>query len=234
MTRPVIEIRDLSKRYNIGLPSETEVLHGLSLRLEPGEFAALIGPSGSGKSTLLNIVGLLEPMTSGEYLLQGESVTGLADDALTLRRRRTLGFVFQFHHLLPEFTALENVTLPALMREGRLVGELKGAPLRCSLQGARFTQAVAAVQHVWPCWQPSLFLKSPQATHGLLGEVGHAVALADDHREDRYRRLQGSLHRPHAVAQGTRRLGVAFTYVTTATAAAGLLGAPVAAALLSC
>jgi lipoprotein-releasing system ATP-binding protein len=81
---------------------------------------ALVGPSGSGKSTLLNIVGLLERMTSGSYRLQGEEVVGLDDAALTLRRRVTLGFVFQFHHLLPAFTALENVTLPALMAHGRV------------------------------------------------------------------------------------------------------------------
>jgi lipoprotein-releasing system ATP-binding protein len=88
--------------------------------VDHGEFMALIGPSGSGKSTLLNIVGLLERMTSGSYQLQGEEVQGLDDGALTLRRRVTLGFVFQFHHLLPAFTALENVTLPALMTEGRV------------------------------------------------------------------------------------------------------------------
>ena len=82
--------------------------------------SALIGPSGSGKSTLLNIVGLLERMTAGSYRIEGEEVSGLDDAALTLRRRSTLGFVFQFHHLLPAFSALENVTLPALMREGRV------------------------------------------------------------------------------------------------------------------
>ena len=114
----LIELEDLRKRYNVGEPSEVEVLHGLSLQMRQGEFAALIGPSGSGKSTLLNIIGLLERMTAGEYRLQGESVAGLDDDALTLRRRRTLGFVFQFHHLLHAFTALENVTLPALAAEG--------------------------------------------------------------------------------------------------------------------
>jgi len=111
---------DVHKSYNTGLPSEAEVLHGISLRVDHGEFMALIGPSGSGKSTLLNIVGLLERMTSGNYRLQGEEVQGLDDGALTLRRRVTLGFVFQFHHLLPAFTALENVTLPALMTEGRV------------------------------------------------------------------------------------------------------------------
>jgi lipoprotein-releasing system ATP-binding protein len=116
----LIELADVHKSYNIGLPSEAEVLHGLSLRVDRGEFIALIGPSGSGKSTLLNIVGLLERMTSGSYRLQGEEVNSLDDADLTRRRRTTLGFVFQFHHLLPAFTALENVTLPALMSEGHV------------------------------------------------------------------------------------------------------------------
>jgi lipoprotein-releasing system ATP-binding protein len=116
----LIELEGIRKSYNIGLPNEAEVLHGLSFSVGRGEFAALIGPSGSGKSTLLNIVGLLERMTAGSYRIEGEEVNGLDDSALTLRRRTTLGFVFQFHHLLPAFSALENVTLPALMREGRI------------------------------------------------------------------------------------------------------------------
>ncbi len=118
--RALLELAGVRKRYNVGLPNEAEVLHDISLRVDHGEFVALIGPSGSGKSTLLNIVGLLERMTSGSYQLQGEQVQGLDDGELTLRRRVTLGFVFQFHHLLPAFTALENVTLPALMAEGRV------------------------------------------------------------------------------------------------------------------
>jgi lipoprotein-releasing system ATP-binding protein len=117
---PLIALDGVRKRYNLGLPNEAEVLHGLSFSIARGEFAALIGPSGSGKSTLLNIVGLLERMTAGSYRIDGEEVNGLDDAALTLRRRSTLGFVFQFHHLLPAFSALENVTLPALMREGRV------------------------------------------------------------------------------------------------------------------
>ena len=116
----LIELSDVRKSYSIGLPSEAEVLHGLSLRVNRGEFMALIGPSGSGKSTLLNIVGLLERTTSGGYRLQGEEVNSLDDAELTRRRRTTLGFVFQFHHLLPAFTALENVTLPALMSDGHV------------------------------------------------------------------------------------------------------------------
>ncbi|PZO10704.1 MAG: ABC transporter ATP-binding protein [Burkholderiales bacterium] len=117
---PLIELSDVRKTYNAGLPSEAEVLHGLNLRVMPGEFIALIGPSGSGKSTLLSIIGLLERMSSGTYRFQGEEVQGLDDNGLTMRRRNRLGFVFQFHHLLPAFTALENVTMPALMAEGRV------------------------------------------------------------------------------------------------------------------
>ena len=116
--QPLIELNDVHKSYNVGMPNQAEVLHGLTLRITRGEFVALVGPSGSGKSTLLNIVGLLEKMSSGHYLIQGQPVKALDDTALTLLRRSTLGFVFQFHHLLPAFTALENVTMPSLIREG--------------------------------------------------------------------------------------------------------------------
>ena len=102
----MITLEGVRKSYNIGQPSETEVLHGVDLQVRHGEFLALIGPSGSGKSTLLNIVGLLERMTAGRYALDGEAVQDLDDAGLTLRRRQTLGFVFQFHHLLPEFSAV--------------------------------------------------------------------------------------------------------------------------------
>ena len=117
---PLIALQGVRKSYNIGQPNEAEVLHGVDLAVAPGEFMALIGPSGSGKSTLLNILGLLEPLTAGHYHLQGQAVQGFHDQAQTLLRRRALGFVFQFHHLLPAFTALENVTLPALMAAGRV------------------------------------------------------------------------------------------------------------------
>jgi lipoprotein-releasing system ATP-binding protein len=120
LAAPLIALDGIRKSYNLGLPNEAEVLHGVSFTIRRGEFAALIGPSGSGKSTLLNIVGLLERMTRGSYRIDGDEVNGLDDAALTLRRRTALGFVFQFHHLLPAFSALENVTLPALMREGRI------------------------------------------------------------------------------------------------------------------
>jgi lipoprotein-releasing system ATP-binding protein len=122
---PLVALHDIHKRYNVGLPTETEVLHGISLSLAHGEFVALIGPSGSGKSTLLNVLGLLERPSSGTYTLAGTPVQGLDDDGLTRMRRETLGFVFQFHHLLPAFTALENVTLPALARDGQVSPALR-------------------------------------------------------------------------------------------------------------
>jgi lipoprotein-releasing system ATP-binding protein len=119
----LLELNGVCKRYNLGKSNETEVLHGVSFNIGRGELVALIGPSGSGKSTLLNILGLLERMTAGSYRIDGEEMVGIDDEALTLQRRTKLGFVFQFHHLLPAFTALENVTLPALMREGKVTSK---------------------------------------------------------------------------------------------------------------
>ena len=103
---PLIELADIRKSYNLGLPNAAEVLHGVSMVVDRAEFVALIGPSGSGKSTLLNIIGLLERATAGSYRIQGMETNALDDAGLTLRRRSALGFVFQFHHLLPAFTAL--------------------------------------------------------------------------------------------------------------------------------
>jgi lipoprotein-releasing system ATP-binding protein len=108
------------KSYDIGTPIEAEVLHGIDFVLARSEFAAMIGPSGSGKSTLLTLIGLLERPTSGEYRLLGRRIDTLDDDALTRARLDTLGFVFQFHHLIPAFDALENVAMPALIRNGRI------------------------------------------------------------------------------------------------------------------
>lgn len=122
---PLIQLQGLGKVYNPGQPAEVAVLKGLDLSLAHGEFAALIGPSGSGKSTLLNVLGLLERPSSGQYLLDGRAVQDLDDRALTQARQSTLGFVFQFHHLLPAFTALENVCLPGLARDGHVNSALR-------------------------------------------------------------------------------------------------------------
>lgn len=113
-----LQLNGIFKSYNIGSSSQTEVLHGLNLILKRGEFVALIGPSGSGKSTLLNLIGLLDKPTSGELLITGRPTTKLHDTELTQLRASAIGFVFQFHNLLPEFTATENVMLPLLAAKG--------------------------------------------------------------------------------------------------------------------
>jgi len=115
----ILRLEAVRKSYNVGTPIETEVLHGIDLALRAGEFAALIGPSGSGKSTLLHLIGLLERPTAGRILIAGSEIDALDEAGMTVLRGRTLGFVFQFHHLLPEFTALENVMMPALIDQGR-------------------------------------------------------------------------------------------------------------------
>ena len=114
----LLEVSDLVKTFGTG-EAETRVLCGLSLTLEAGEMAALLGPSGSGKSTLLTILGTLMKPTSGSYTMLGRDLVAADDRALTEFRNRHIGFVFQFHNLLPDFTALENVVFPTAVRMGR-------------------------------------------------------------------------------------------------------------------
>ncbi len=118
MAEEILRLRDVHKSYGVGTPVETEVLHGIDLSLAPGEFAALIGPSGSGKSTLLSIVGLLERPSAGSIAIQGREINRFDEAAITALRGRTLGFVFQFHYLIPAFSALENVLMPQLIDRG--------------------------------------------------------------------------------------------------------------------
>jgi len=121
----VLRLEGIRKAYNAGLPNEVEVLHGIDLALEKGEFCALMGPSGSGKSTLLNVIGLLDRPSGGRLLIDGRDTTGLDDKALTRLRGHSIGFVFQYHHLLPAFTAAENVLMPMLVDRGRPDGEMR-------------------------------------------------------------------------------------------------------------
>ncbi|GIK85586.1 MAG: ABC transporter ATP-binding protein [Betaproteobacteria bacterium] len=124
---PLVELAGVTKRYGTGTEVETEVLHGIDLVLRRGEFTALIGPSGSGKSTLLNLIGLLEPPSGGSYRLLGRETAKLSEAELTRLRGRTIGFVFQFHHLLPAFTATENVLMPGLVALGPATPERRDA-----------------------------------------------------------------------------------------------------------
>jgi lipoprotein-releasing system ATP-binding protein len=116
MVDSVLEARNIKKVY--GTSIKTEVLHGVSFKLSTGEFASIIGYSGSGKSTLLNILGALDTPTSGEIFFKGQDYGKVSEDTLADFRNQNMGFIFQFHHLLPEFTALENVLIPTWIKMG--------------------------------------------------------------------------------------------------------------------
>lgn len=115
----VLRLEALRKSYNIAQPNEVEVLHGIDLCIERYDFAALIGPSGSGKSTLLNILGLLDKPSSGELYLLGQATSSMDDAGRTALRGNSIGFVFQFHHLIQAFTALDNVLMPLMLTRGK-------------------------------------------------------------------------------------------------------------------
>jgi lipoprotein-releasing system ATP-binding protein len=123
MADVLLSLDDVTKDY--GTRVVTRVLHGISFTLRQGEFTALIGPSGSGKSTLLHLLGLLDRPTSGRILLGGCDTGQLGQRALGRFRGRTIGFVFQFHHLLPAFTAVENVMMPIMADRGRADDEMR-------------------------------------------------------------------------------------------------------------
>lgn len=114
----VLRLSGIRKSYLSG-ESELEVLHGIDLTLQRGEFAALIGPSGSGKSTLLNLIGLLDRPTAGQLFIDSDETSTLPESSITKLRGQRIGFVFQHHCLIPAFTALENVMMPLLVDRGR-------------------------------------------------------------------------------------------------------------------
>lgn len=118
MADHLLRLERIGKVYHAGEPSQAEVLHAIDLTLEAGEFVAIMGPSGSGKSTLLNIIGLLDRPSSGKLFIQGQDTGQLDDAALTRLRGESIGFVFQYHHLIAAFTALENVMLPMVVARG--------------------------------------------------------------------------------------------------------------------
>ncbi len=125
MVEPVLRLEGVTRSYNIGQPSAIEVLHAIDLHLDPGEFLALMGPSGSGKSTLLNLVGLLDRPTSGEIWINGTATTHLDDAELTRLRGHTIGFVFQEHHLISAFSAIENVMMPMVVDRSFETAEIR-------------------------------------------------------------------------------------------------------------
>ncbi len=112
MNNPVLELRDISKKYFAGKSNEISVLNDTNFTLQRGEIVGLIAPSGAGKSTMLQIAGLLDDATSGEVLIDNVQANTGKDKIRTKLRRETIGFIYQFHHLLPEFSAIENIALP--------------------------------------------------------------------------------------------------------------------------
>jgi len=114
MNDPVLRLSGIGKSYNPGQPNEVNVLRGIDLTVAAGEVVALVAPSGAGKSTLLHIAGLLDTPDTGTVEIGGTDMTGQSDRKRTGVRRRDVGFIYQFHHLLPEFSALENIVLPQL------------------------------------------------------------------------------------------------------------------------
>jgi lipoprotein-releasing system ATP-binding protein len=120
-----LRLEGVRKSYGVGTPVETEVLHGIDLNLQRGEFAALIGPSGSGKTTLLNLIGLLDKPSAGRLFIAGQEASALGEMEATRLRGRAIGFIFQYHYLLPAFTALENVMMPMLAAHGRVDAKMR-------------------------------------------------------------------------------------------------------------
>ncbi|SHK01669.1 lipoprotein-releasing system ATP-binding protein [Shimia gijangensis] len=114
MSDAVLHLKGLKKSYNKGLVNEVNVLRGVDLTLTSGEIVALVAPSGAGKSTLLHIAGLLDVPDAGTVEIGGQLLSGKSDRRRTVSRRQDVGFIYQFHHLLPEFNALENIVLPQL------------------------------------------------------------------------------------------------------------------------
>ena len=114
MNKPVLELASIKKSFSKGSSNKIEVLKGVNLQLFPGEIVALVAPSGAGKSTLLQIAGLLDKPLSGKIFIDGQEIQNESDNQLTIIRRREIGFVYQFHHLLPEFSSRENIDLPQL------------------------------------------------------------------------------------------------------------------------
>jgi lipoprotein-releasing system ATP-binding protein len=135
---PVLELRGIRQSFPEAGGGRLEVIREANLELHPGEMVALIGPSGAGKSTLLHITGMLEKAEAGDVVVAGQSTTSMSDDRRTAVRRSAMGFVYQYHHLLPEFSALENVVIPQMIagksrvaarpRAAELLGKVGLAP----------------------------------------------------------------------------------------------------------
>lgn len=226
MSDVTLRLNGLTKTYLKGTPGEVQVLRGADLDLRAGEAVALVAPSGAGKSTLLHIAGLLDSPDDGTVEVAGQAVTGKGDRTRTAIRRQDVGFVYQFHHLLPEFTALENIVLPQLangiadktakdraMRLLDRVGVAARADHRpAALSGGEqqrvaFCRALANEPRVLLADEPTGNLDPEtsdqvfDALMSLVREAGLSALIATHNldlaaRMDRVLRLEGGLLRP--------------------------------------
>ena len=165
VSEPVIRMENIIKRYYIGKPNELQILNGISLSVDQGEFVSIVGESGSGKSTLLNTLGCLDTPTSGEYYLDGVSVRTMGKGARATLRNRKIGFVFQNYNLLPKTTAVENVELPLMYNPSYTASQRK-------------EKAVKALMAVG--LGERLNHKSNQMSGGQMQRVAIARALVND------------------------------------------------------
>ena len=180
----MMQLRGICREYEVG----GETVHALDhvdVTIKPGEYVSIMGPSGSGKSTLLNVLGLLDRPTSGTYTLQGEDVSKLDDDALAAKRQKHIGFVFQFFHLIPRLTALENVELPLVLagsaqreRRERATQVLESVGLRARMSHRPDQLSGGERQRVAICraiiMQPS-FLLADEPTGNLDSKSGAEI-----------------------------------------------------------
>jgi lipoprotein-releasing system ATP-binding protein len=194
----VLEAQALSKTYVGGDGGRIVVLDAVDLQIARGEMVAIIGASGAGKSTLLHLLGALDRPTSGRVLIDGRALAGMADDAVSALRNRTVGFVFQFHHLLREFTALENVMMPlriggmdeaeaqrratALLERVGLAGRVQHRPSALSggeQQRTAVARALAVEPAVLLADEPSGNLDhyNSERLHDLFTELAHELEL---------------------------------------------------------
>ncbi len=127
MSEPVIRMENIIKRYYVGKPNELEILHGIGLTVNEGEFVSIVGESGSGKSTLMNIIGVLDRQTAGSYYLEGQDVNSMTDEVRSAIRNQRIGFVFQNFNLLPRANALKNVMVPLMYSRERVKNQKERA-----------------------------------------------------------------------------------------------------------
>ena len=135
--QPVIVMQGIVKRYSIGKPNELEILHGIDLQVEPGEFVAIVGESGSGKSTMMNILGALDRPTEGKVFFKGEDSNSLRGDRLAMIRRREIGFIYQDYYLMDSLSVRENIMLPKILDHSPVEESITEAEKLADIMGVR-------------------------------------------------------------------------------------------------